>query len=163
MLDVSIRAGVMNLLLRLRDEFHLTLVFISHDVGVTRYMSDRIAVMYLGRIVELASAEEVIQNPLHPYTQALLTSVPVPDPKFQRGRAKIIGELPSPIDLPSGCTFHPRCPYVQEICRTTKPELREITPGHFAECHFAGEVGIAGSPEMASAPTMSAEPEARAT
>ena len=142
MLDVSIRAGVMNLLLQLRDEFQLTLVFISHDVGVTRYMSDRIAVMYLGRIAELGTAEDVIGQPLHPYTQALLTSVPVPDPKFQRGRAKIRGELPSPIDLPSGCTFHPRCPYAQEICKTTKPELREIVPGHFAECHFAGEVGL---------------------
>jgi len=152
MLDVSIRAGVMNLLLSLRDEFNLTLVFISHDVGVTRYMSDRIAVMYLGRIVELASAEEVIANPLHPYTQALLTSVPVPDPKFQRGRAKIMGELPSPIDLPPGCTFHPRCPYVQDICRNTKPELREITPGHFAECHFAGEVGIGATGEMPPGP-----------
>ena len=152
MLDVSIRAGVMNLLLQLREEFNLTLVFISHDVGVTRYMSDRIAVMYLGRIVELASAEEVIQNPLHPYTQALLTSVPVPDPKFQRGRAKIMGELPSPIDLPPGCTFHPRCPYVQDICRNTKPELREINPGHFAECHFAGEVGIGATGEMPPGP-----------
>ena len=151
MLDVSIRAGVMNLLLQLRDEFRLTLVFISHDVGVTRYMSDRIAVMYLGRIVELGNAEEVIAQPLHPYTQALLTSVPVPDPKFQRGRAKIQGELPSPIDLPTGCTFHPRCPYAQEICKTTKPELREIVPGHFAECHFAGEVGLSsGAPPVAA-------------
>jgi len=151
MLDVSIRAGVMNLLLQLRDEFRLTLVFISHDVGVTRYMSDRIAVMYLGRIVELGIGEEVISKPLHPYTQALLTSVPVPDPKFQRGRAKIQGELPSPIDLPSGCTFHPRCPYAQEICKTTKPELREIVPGHFAECHFAGEVGLSsGAPPAAA-------------
>ena len=149
MLDVSIRAGVMNLLLQLRDEFRLTLLFISHDVGVTRYMSDRIAVMYLGRIVELGTAEEVNAQPLHPYTQALLTSVPVPDPKFQRGRAKIQGELPSPIDLPSGCTFHPRCPYAQEICRTTKPELLEIVPGHFAECHFAGEVGVPSGPPAA--------------
>lgn len=148
MLDVSIRAGVMNLLLRLREEFHLTLVFISHDVGVTRYMSDRIAVMYLGRVVELGATEEVISNPLHPYTQALLTSVPVPDPKFQRGRAKISGELPSPINLPSGCRFHPRCPYTEEICRTEKPELREIIPGHFAECHFAGEVGIGPMPPL---------------
>ena len=155
MLDVSIRAGVMNLLLRLRDEFSLTLLFISHDVGVTRYMSDRIAVMYLGRIVELGSSEDVIAKPLHPYTQALLTSVPVPDPRFQRGRAQIKGELPSPINLPSGCTFHPRCPYAKDICKTTKPELREITPGHFAECHFAGEVGLEappGAPMEAPAP-----------
>ena len=142
MLDVSIRAGVMNLMLTLRDEFHLTLVFISHDVAVTRYMSDRIAVMYLGRIVELGDAEEIIARPLHPYTQALLTSVPVPDPTHKRGRAKISGELPSPIDLPSGCVFHPRCPYAQEICKTTKPELREISTGHYAECHFAGQVGL---------------------
>jgi len=142
MLDVSIRAGVMNLLLNLRDEFHLTMVFISHDVAVTRYMSDRIGVMYLGRIVELADAETLVSRPLHPYTQALLTSVPVPDPKYKRGRAKISGELPSPIDLPPGCVFHPRCPYVKDICRTTPPELREVEPGHFAECHFAGEVGL---------------------
>ncbi len=163
MLDVSIRAGVMNLLLRLRDEFNLTLVFISHDVGVTRYMSDRIAVMYLGRVVELATAEEVIANPLHPYTQALLTSVPVPDPKFQRGRAKISGELPSPINLPQGCRFHPRCPYVQEICKQDKPELREIAPGHFAECHFAGEVGIGtvpGVPQGAASLSMTEGPGA---
>jgi len=111
-------------------------------------MSDRIAVMYLGRIVELSTAEEVIAKPLHPYTQALLTSVPVPDPKFQRGRAKIMGELPSPIDLPPGCAFHPRCPYAKDLCRTTKPELREVVPGHYAECHFAGEVGIEAAPEM---------------
>lgn len=155
MLDVSIRAGVMNLLLQLRDEFNLTLAFISHDLGVTRYMSDRIAIMYLGRIVELGTGEEVIAKPLHPYTQALLTSVPVPDPKFHRGRAKIRGELPTPIDLPSGCTFHPRCPYAQEICKTTKPELREITPGHFAECHFAGEVGLAASPPPAASDVVS--------
>jgi len=160
MLDVSIRAGVMNLLLQLRDEFRLTLVFISHDVGVTRYMSDRIAVMYLGRIAELGTAEDVIGQPLHPYTQALLTSVPVPDPKFQRGRAKIRGELPSPIDLPSGCTFHPRCPYAQEICKTTKPELREIVPGHFAECHFAGEVGLDVVPPPSGESTFAGGPSA---
>ena len=142
MLDVSIRAGVMNLLLRLREEFELTMVFISHDVAVTRYMSDRIAVMYLGRIVELADSETIVTRPLHPYTQALLTSVPVPDPKFKRGRAKISGELPSPVDLPQGCVFHPRCPYGEGICKTTKPELREAAPGHFVECHFAGEVGL---------------------
>ncbi len=142
MLDVSIRAGVMNLLLRLREESDLTMLFISHDVAVTRYMSDRIAVMYLGRIVELAGAEDIVGKPLHPYTQALLTSVPVPDPKFKRGRAKISGELPSPIDLPPGCAFHPRCPYAKAVCKETKPELREAASGHYAECHFAGEVGL---------------------
>jgi oligopeptide/dipeptide ABC transporter ATP-binding protein len=150
MLDVSIRAGVMNLLLNLRDEFHLTMVFISHDVAVTRYMSDRLAVMYLGRIVELADAEEVIANPLHPYTQALLEAVPVPDPKYKHGRVQIRGELPSPIDLPPGCVFHPRCPYAKDICKEVKPELREVTKGHFAECHFAGEVGVEAPLEAAA-------------
>ncbi len=145
MLDVSIRAGVMNLLLDLRKDFDLTFVFISHDVAVTRYMSDRIAVMYLGRIVEKADTEDLISRPLHPYTQALLTSVPVPDPKYKRGRAQIKGELPSPINLPSGCVFHPRCPYTQDICRTTEPDLREISKGHFVQCHFAGEVGVDAS------------------
>ncbi|MFQ5907306.1 MAG: ABC transporter ATP-binding protein [Thermoplasmata archaeon] len=142
MLDVSIRAGVMNLLLNLRDEFDLTLLFISHDVGVTRYMSDRIAVMYLGRVVELAESEAVISEPLHPYTQGLLSAVPVPDPKHKHGRVKITGEIPSPIGLPAGCAFAARCPYVQDICREERPELREIRPGHYAECHFAGEVGL---------------------
>lgn len=150
MLDVSIRAGVMNLLLDLRDELDITFLFISHDVAVTRYMSDRIAVMYLGRIVELGDAEDIIKEPLHPYTQALLSSVPVPDPKHRHGRVKITGEIPSPIDLPSGCSFHPRCPYAKDICRETTPELREITEGHYAECHFAGEVGLEEAPEETS-------------
>jgi len=126
MLDVSIRAGVMNLLLKLRDESNLTMLFISHDVAVTRYMSDRIAVMYLGRIVELAASEDVVTKPLHPYTQALLTSVPVPDPKFKRGRAKISGELPSPVDLPQGCAFHPRCPQAFAACGWGPRDLGEL-------------------------------------
>ncbi len=142
MLDVSIRAGVMNLMLNLRDEFDLTFLFISHDVSVTRYMSDRMAVMYLGRIVEMADTEDIIKEPLHPYTQALLSAVPVPDPSHRHGRVKIAGEIPSPIDLPSGCAFHPRCPYVKDKCRKITPELREIRKGHFAECHFAGELDL---------------------
>ncbi|MCJ2520182.1 MAG: ABC transporter ATP-binding protein [Candidatus Thermoplasmatota archaeon] len=142
MLDVSIRAGIMNLMLNLRDEFDLTFLFISHDVAVTRYMSDRIAVMYLGRIVEMGDTESVIKNPLHPYTHALLSAVPVPDPKHKHGRVKITGEISSPIDLPPGCSFHPRCPYAKDICEQVKPELREITKGHYAECHFAGELGL---------------------
>ncbi|MEE9236358.1 MAG: oligopeptide/dipeptide ABC transporter ATP-binding protein [Thermoplasmata archaeon] len=142
MLDVSIRAGVMNLMLDLRDKFDLTFLFISHDVAVTRYMSDRMAVMYLGRIVEMGDTEDVIKEPLHPYTQALLSAVPAPDPKHRHGRVKISGEIPSPIDLPPGCSFHPRCPYVKDICREVTPELREITEGHYAECHFAGELEL---------------------
>jgi len=140
MLDVSIRAGIMNLMLNLRDEYDIPFMFISHDVSVTRYMSHRIAVMYLGSIVELAPAEEVIKNPMHPYTEALLSAVPVPDPGAKHGRVEISGDLPSPINVPSGCTFHPRCPYRRDVCSEVRPALREITPGHFVQCHFAGEI-----------------------
>ncbi|MFQ6060142.1 MAG: oligopeptide/dipeptide ABC transporter ATP-binding protein [Thermoplasmata archaeon] len=142
MLDVSIRAGIMNLMLNLRDEYGIPFMFISHDVSVTRYMSDRIAVMYLGGIVELGETEQVIKNPMHPYTEALLSAVPVPDPKAKHGRVKIRGELPSPIELPSGCTFHPRCLYRKEICSKEKPMPKEVEKGHFVQCHFAGELAI---------------------
>jgi|RifCSP13_1_1023834.scaffolds.fasta_scaffold25963_2 peptide/nickel transport system ATP-binding protein len=140
MLDVSIRAGIMNLMLRLRDEYDIPFMFISHDVSVTRYMSHRIAVMYLGQIVELAPSEEVIKNPMHPYTEALLSAVPVPDPAAKHGRVEIKGDLPSPINVPPGCSFHPRCPYRRDVCKEVRPALREITPGHFVQCHFAGEI-----------------------
>jgi len=140
MLDVSIRAGIMNLMLNLREEYDIPFMFISHDVSVTRYMSHRIAVMYLGSIVELAPAEEVIKNPMHPYTEALLSAVPVPDPGAKHGRIEIKGDLPSPINVPSGCSFHPRCPYRRDVCKEVRPALREITPGHFVHCHFAGEI-----------------------
>jgi oligopeptide/dipeptide ABC transporter ATP-binding protein len=142
MLDVSIRAGIMNLMLNLREEYGIPFMFISHDVSVTRYMSDRIAVMYLGGIVELADSESVIKDPLHPYTEALLSAVPVPDPMAKHGRVKIRGDIPSPIDLPPGCTFHPRCLYKKDICRTQVPEFKEAKPGHFVHCHFAGELPI---------------------
>src|SRR2546422_8491404 len=140
MLDVSIRAGIMNLMLKLREEYDIPFMFISHDVSVTRYMSHRIAVMYLGSVVELAPAEEVIKNPMHPYTEALLSAVPVPAPGAKHGRIEIKGDLPSPINVPSGCTFHPRCPYRREVCKEVRPALREIEPGHFVQCHFAGEI-----------------------
>jgi len=140
MLDVSIRAGIMNLMLRLRDEYDIPFMFISHDVSVTRYMSHRIAVMYLGQIVELAPSEEVIKNPMHPYTEALLSAVPVPDPAAKHGRIEIKGDLPSPINVPPGCSFHPRCPYRRDVCKEVRPVLREITAGHYAQCHFAGEI-----------------------
>ena len=140
MLDVSIRAGIMNLMLRLRDEYEIPFMFISHDVSVTRYMSHRIAVMYLGQIVALAPSEEVIKNPMHPYTEALLSAVPVPDPAAKHGRVEIKGDLPSPINVPSGCSFHPRCPYRREVCREVRPALREITAGHYVQCHFAGDI-----------------------
>lgn len=142
MLDVSIRAGIMNLMLDLRTKYDIPHMFISHDVSVTRYMSERIAVMYLGGIVELAESEEVVKNPMHPYTEALLSAVPVPDPTAKHGRVKIRGEIPSPIDPPPGCTFHPRCLYKKEICSQEVPEFKEVEEGHFVHCHFAGELTI---------------------
>src|SRR6266566_3019335 len=140
MLDVSIRAGVMNLMLDLRDKYQNPYVFITHDIAVARYMSDRIAVMYLGRIVETGPTETLIARPTHPYTRALLAAVPVPDPAHVYTQVPIKGELPSPINLPSGCRFRTRCLFAQEICATTAPPLIEVEPGHFAECHFANDI-----------------------
>ncbi len=140
MLDVSIRAGVMNLMLDLRDKYQNPYVFITHDIAVARYMSDRIAVMYLGRIVETGPTETLIARPTHPYTRALLAAVPVPDPAHVYTQVPIRGELPSPINLPSGCRFRTRCLFAQEICATTAPPLIEMEPGHFAECHFANDI-----------------------
>src|SRR6266540_6597184 len=140
MLDVSIRAGVMNLMLDLREKYQNPYVFITHDIAVARYMSDRIALMYLGRIVETGPTETLIARPIHPYTRALLAAVPVPDPAHVYTQVPIKGELPSPINLPSGCRFRTRCLFAQEICATTAPPLIEVEPGHFAECHFADDI-----------------------
>jgi peptide/nickel transport system ATP-binding protein len=140
MLDVSIRAGVMNLMLDLRDEHRIPYLFITHDIAVARYMSDRIAVMYLGRIVETGPTDEVIRRPTHPYTRALLAAVPVPNPEHEYSKVPITGELPSPIDLPSGCRFRTRCVYAQQICKDVEPPLVEVAPGHSAECHFAHDI-----------------------
>ena len=140
MLDVSIRAGVMNLMLDLRDKYQIPYVFITHDIAVARYMSDRIAVMYLGRIVESGPTEEVVLRPTHPYTRALLLAVPIPDPEHAYSQVPIRGELPSPIDLPSGCRFRTRCLLAQDICKTTAPPNVEVAPGHTAECHFAQDI-----------------------
>jgi peptide/nickel transport system ATP-binding protein len=140
MLDVSIRAGVMNLMLDLREKYHIPYVFITHDIAVARYMADRIAVMYLGRIVEEAATEDVIAHPTHPYTRALLSAVPIPDPEHVYTAVPIKGELPSPIDLPSGCRFRPRCLLARDICATSAPPRIEIAPGHVAECHFAEDI-----------------------
>ena len=140
MLDVSIRAGVMNLMLDLREKHQIPYLFITHDIACARYMSDEIAVMYLGRIVEKAATEEVIQHPTHPYTRALLSAVPVPDPEHVYSAVPIKGELPSPIDLPSGCRFRTRCLLAREICATTTPPAVEVAPDHFAECHFAEDI-----------------------
>ena len=141
MLDVSIRAGVLNLLLDLRNKYGIPYLFITHDLSVARYMSDRIGVMYLGTLVETGESERVIQNPHHPYTRALLSSVPVPDPHYKRQRKKIKGDLPSPIDVPKGCRFHPRCPFAKKgICDKKDPPVIEVEPGHFVKCHFAKDI-----------------------
>jgi peptide/nickel transport system ATP-binding protein len=140
MLDVSIRAGVMNLMLDLRVKYRMPYIFITHDIAVARYMADRIAVMYLGRIVEEAATEEIIAHPTHPYTRALLSAVPVPDPAHEYTAVPIRGELPSPIDLPSGCRFRTRCLFAQDICTQVAPPRVEVAPGHIAECHFADDI-----------------------
>jgi oligopeptide transport system ATP-binding protein len=135
-LDVSIQAQVVNLLEDLRERFRLTYLFIAHDLSVVRHLCQRVAVMYLGRIVEMAKADELFDNPLHPYTQALLSAVPIPDPRVeaQREFRPAKGEVPSPINPPSGCVFHPRCPMAVDGCRKTRPELRELRPGHWVAC-----------------------------
>src|SRR5689334_4239317 len=135
-LDVSIQAQVVNLLEDLREQFGLTYLFIAHDLSVVRHLCQRVAVMYLGRIVEMADSDELFDHPLHPYTQALLASVPIPDPGVEAGRAfrPPTGEVPSPMNPPSGCVFHPRCPIAVEGCKKARPELREVRPGHFVAC-----------------------------
>jgi oligopeptide transport system ATP-binding protein len=137
-LDVSIQAQVVNLLEELQDEFNLTYLFIAHDLSMVRHICDRVAVMYLGIIVELAERNELYEDPLHPYTQALLSAVPIPDPKRDRERQRIIlkGEIPSPINPPSGCRFHPRCPVAMEICKSEIPVWHEKSPDHWVACHL---------------------------
>jgi peptide/nickel transport system ATP-binding protein len=140
MLDVSIRAEILNLLLTLREELGLTYLFITHDLAVATYIADRIGIMYLGKIMEIGPAHEVAFNPLHPYTRALISAVPSGDPTVKRRVESLKGEPPSPINVPSGCRFHPRCPYAQEICVREIPEDRDMGEGHFVACHFAGEL-----------------------
>lgn len=141
-LDVSIQSQVLNLLKDLQKEFDLTYIFIAHDLGVVRHISDRVGVMYLGRLVELADSEKVYENPKHPYTQALLSAVPVPDPEYEKDRTLLEGDVPSPADPPSGCAFHTRCPMAMEICSQVRPEFREDEPNHYVACHLYNDESI---------------------
>jgi len=137
-LDVSIQAQVLNLLVMLRAELGLTLLFVAHDLAAVRHVSDRIAVMYLGRIVELAAADRIVAEPLHPYTQALISAVPVPDPRVEKSRRRVVlsGEVPSPIDPPAGCPFHTRCPLREDRCTRETPPLKAVAAGHQVACHL---------------------------
>ena len=136
-LDVSIQAQVINLLEDLQAQFHLTYLFIAHNLSVVKHISNRVAVMYLGKIAELAQTQELFMNPKHPYTEALMSAVPVPNPDFRAKRIVLTGDVPSPVNPPSGCTFHPRCRYAQDICKKDEPEYRDIGHEHFVTCHFA--------------------------
>jgi len=152
-LDVSVQAQILNLLADLKEQFHLTMVFIAHDLAVVKNVSDRVAVMYLGKLVELAGSDELYRSAGHPYTEALLASIPEPDPDHASDHKALSGELPSPLDPPSGCRFRTRCPYAQARCAAEEPPLREVSPGHQVACHFpvgpfAGQVAPA-----ATAPT----------
>jgi oligopeptide/dipeptide ABC transporter ATP-binding protein len=143
-LDVSVQAQVLNLLQELQARLGLTLIFIAHDLSVVEHISDRIAVMYVGKIVEMAETNELLHHPMHPYTEALLSSVPPADPDIATNRIRLQGEVPSPANPPPGCIFHPRCNYAQAVCSQEEPPLIEEEPGHFASCHFARELQLRG-------------------
>jgi peptide/nickel transport system ATP-binding protein len=139
-LDVSIQAQILNLLKKLQNQFQLTFLFISHDLSVVRHISDRVMVMYLGKVVEVADKKDLFDSPLHPYTKALLSSIPVPNPVQKRERVILKGDVPSPIDPPSGCRFHTRCPFATEKCKLEEPALRKLAENHFVSCHFAEQL-----------------------
>jgi len=143
-LDVSVQAQVLNLMEDLQDEFDLTYLFVAHDLSVIEHISDRVAVMYVGKLVETAETEELFVNPRHPYTEALMSAVPKPDPRARSERILLAGEVANPADQPSGCYFHPRCRYAKEICSVEEPVLREIAPDHFVSCHRADELTLKG-------------------
>jgi peptide/nickel transport system ATP-binding protein len=140
MLDVSIRAEVLNLMVDLQAKLHVSFLYITHDLALARHVCDRLAVMYLGKIMEMSDVDQLVGNPLHPYTQALIGAVPVPDPTSRRVEVRVKGEIPSPVNPPSGCRFHTRCPvYIGDICKTVEPPLVEVEKGHFVACHLHGK------------------------
>ena len=143
-LDVSIQAQILNLLEDLQEEFNLTFLFIAHDLSVVEHISDRVGVMYVGKLVEMADTESLFTDPKHPYTEALLSAVPTTDPEIKMDRIILPGEVANPANPPSGCYFHPRCRYAQDICANETPEWNEVAPGHFAACHFAEELELRG-------------------
>jgi len=141
MLDVSVRAGILNLLLEMREKMGITFLYITHDLATAGYITDRIGVMYLGKLVEIGPTEKVLLEPYHPYTKALISAIPEPDPTLKRKRMVIKGEIPSAVLIPTGCRFWPRCPYAKDICKEVEPELVEIEPNHFVACHRVQEEG----------------------
>jgi peptide/nickel transport system ATP-binding protein len=143
-LDVSVQAQILNLMLDLQKRLNLTYLFVAHNLGVVKHICDRVAVMYVGRLVEMATTQELYRTPKHPYTAALMAAVPVADPRIKTGSVELKGEVPSPANPPSGCYFHPRCEYAVDVCRSQWPTFREITPGHFISCHRADELNLAG-------------------
>jgi oligopeptide/dipeptide ABC transporter ATP-binding protein len=153
-LDVSVRAQIVNLLADLQEELQLAVLFIAHDLAVVRQMATRIAVMYLGEIVEVGPADHVCAMPLHPYTQSLISAVPSADPVYERSRERIVlkGDIPSALDPPRGCRFHTRCPYARELCRTTPPPLERATAGRTVACHFWSELSAPGQPLVERTP-----------
>lgn len=144
-LDVSIQAQILNLLQDLQEQFNLTYLFVAHDLSVVEHITDRVAVMYVGKIVELAETESLYQTPKHPYTEALLSAVPKPDPRQRDEPIILRGEVANPANPPSGCYFHPRCNYAQDICKSKRPKLEEIEPGRFVACHFASELQLSSA------------------
>ena len=143
-LDVSVQAQILNLMLDLQKKLNLTYLFVAHNLGVVKHICDRVAVMYVGKLVELSATDELFRRPKHPYTAALMAAVPIADPRIKTGSVELKGEVPSPARPPSGCYFHPRCEFALDVCRQTPPPLNEISPGHFVACHRAQELQLAG-------------------